>query len=148
MKNKQIEQKAFDYFNSGFNCAEAIYVSIVEAFADDGSNVNPKPASAFCGGIGKSTKEACGALTGGILALGELFGRSEANADFSDASELAGQFRDRFVQQFKSSRCMNVLEHLGEQENMLACKKLTGEAAGILKNLIQERARNNVKTVA
>jgi C_GCAxxG_C_C family probable redox protein len=136
MKREALEKKAFDYFNSGYNCAEAVFLAIVEQFGSEAEPVSAKMASAFCGGIGKSHKEACGALTGGVLALGYLFGRSEPYANFDKAWQLAAEYRTRFIEENHASDCESILKHLGEQENLMMCKQLTGKAAGMLADLV------------
>lgn len=139
MNTTEIETKAFDYFNNGYHCAESVFKAVVEAFGDQFDPQNLKIASAFCGGIGKSLQETCGALTGGVMALGQLFGRTEPNSDFTDAWELAAEFRHEFNNRFGNTICKTILSDIGEQENMMACKKMTGQAAGILFDLINER---------
>jgi len=137
-KRTEIEQKAFDYFQSGFNCAEAISKAIVEAFSNETSTDIPKVATGFGGGIGASKAETCGALNGGIIALGCLFGRKQPKDDKKTAYEVGAEFRQMFIQSFGSSTCRNILEGFGEQENLIECKKLTGRAAGILYAMIED----------
>ncbi len=74
MKRKDIEQKAFQNFSSGFHCAEAILKTFVELFSKEPDPSITRFASGFGGGIGASCCETCGALTGGIIAIGCLFG--------------------------------------------------------------------------
>jgi C_GCAxxG_C_C family probable redox protein len=69
MTKKDIEQKTFMYFHSGFNCAESILKSFVELYNKEPDPGITKFASGFGGGIGGSHCETCGALTGGIIAL-------------------------------------------------------------------------------
>ena len=76
--------------------------------------------------------ETCGALTGGIIALGWFWGRTKPGGDKIKVYELASEFRRRFVEKFGSSNCQTLLDKFGKQENAMKCKKLTAEAAGIL----------------
>ena len=92
------------------------------------------------GGIGGTHAEACGALTGGIIAIGFLHGRTEPGQDVEYARELAAKFSARFVEEFGSANCGILLEKLGRQHNGLKCKKLTAAAAGLLSELLVEGA--------
>lgn len=138
MDKEQVEQKAFDLFQNGFNCAEAISTAIVECCGEGAEQYTPKAASAFGGGIGGTKYETCGVLTGGMVALGWLFGRTAPDADKQEVYALATEFRGRFFNAFGSTQCQVILEALGEQENLLKCKRMTGAAAGILFDILQQ----------
>ena len=138
MDKKQVEQRAFDLFQGGFNCAEAISTTIVEWYGSGPAEYTPKAATAFGGGIGGTKSETCGAMTGGVIALGWLFGRTEPRADKQDVYALATEFRNRFLDTFGSTQCKAILEAFGQQENLLKCKRMTGAAAGILFDILEE----------
>lgn len=138
MDKKQVEQKTFALFQDGFNCAEAISIAIVECCGEGRVKYTPKVASAFGGGIGGTKCETCGALTGGVIALGWLFGRTEPDADKQNLYALATEFRSRFLDMFGSTECSIIMEALGKQENLLKCKRMTGAAAGILFDILQK----------
>ena len=140
MTRDEVEKTAFDYFDSGFHCAEAIAKTITELHAENPNPVTTKGASGFMGGIGGTHAETCGALTGGIVAIGYLYGRTEPGKDIQHARELAAEFVDRFVEEFGSANCGVLLEKLGKQHNGLKCKRLTAAAAGLLSELLAEKA--------
>ena len=135
-KRAEVEQRAFEYFQSGFNCAEALSKAIVELFSEEAHTTIPGVATGFGGGIGGSKAETCGALSGGIIAIGCIFGRKEPKDDKKAAYEFAAEFRQKFIETFGSSTCRTILEGLGEQENLVECKKLTARAAGILYTML------------
>jgi C_GCAxxG_C_C family probable redox protein len=95
-------------------------------------------ATGFGGGIGASHCEACGALTGGIIALGWLYGRKDPCDDKQKVYSLSAEFRTLFLKKFGSTNCEKILDILGDQENNLKCKKLTADAAGILYEILQK----------
>jgi C_GCAxxG_C_C family probable redox protein len=131
-KRAEVEQRVFDYFQSGFNCAEAVSKAIVELYSNETHTAIPGVATGFGGGVGGSKAETCGALNGGIIAIGCIFGRKEPKDDKMAAYEFAAQFREKFIETFGSSSCRTILEGFGEQENLIECKKMTARAAGIL----------------
>ena len=133
------QKKAFNYHCSGFHCAEAVCLAILE---QSGRVIDPswaKAATAFGGGMGRTSQETCGALTGGLVALGFLFGRDRAGTDWNHPAELAAAFRAGFIEAFGSSNCQTILDSFGIQENMMKCKELSGAAAGILAGLLNQR---------
>jgi len=136
MTREEVEKRTLQYFQSGFHCAEAISKALTEAFEKEGDGYAPKVATGFGGGIGGSHLETCGALAGGIIALGWFWGRTKPGGDKTKVYELAAEFRRRFVEKFGSSNCQSLLDKLGKQEGAMKCKKLTAAAAGILCELL------------
>ena len=137
----EVGRKAFDYHNSGFHCAEAVSKAVVETYGQGMSQDIPKVATAFGGGIGRTHQDICGALTGGVIALGCLFGRNEPGADWTDAYELAAELTRRFVRELGTTNCGALLETFGPQENMIRCKRLSGEVASMLGAILEERGK-------
>ncbi len=141
MKRDEIVQKAFGYHNGGFHCAEAVSKAIVEAYGNGGSTEIPKVASAFGGGAVMTFDGTCGALTGGLVALGHLYGRMEPGDEKAkkEVFQLAKELGKRFVSQLGASDCNTILEKLGPQENMNKCKQLSGTVAGMLCDILEEK---------
>jgi C_GCAxxG_C_C family probable redox protein len=138
MEKKDIEQKTFMKFHSGFNCAEAIFKTFVELYSKKPDPSLTKIASGFGGGMGGSHCETCGALTGGIMVISWLFGRKEPCDDKQKVYSLSAEFRNQFLKIFNSTNCQNILDIMAEQDNKKDCKKLTAEAAGILYEILEK----------
>lgn len=71
-----------------------------------------RAASGFSGGIG-GCGELCGALTGGLIAIGMVYGRHslesiETSSAFADSMERSAQRCDRFKEEFGSLNCRDV----------------------------------------
>ena len=133
-----IQENAYQYFNSGFHCAESIARAILEHY---GEHYNPewiKAASAFQGGIGKCKQDVCGALTGGIVALGILKGRTNPETDHSEALFLANRFREEFIKKLGSTNCHTLLKTVVDPNPEYSCQHLTREATGILADVIEK----------
>lgn len=139
MSKEQASKRAFEHFNSGFHCAEAISQAIVDLHGGgvDGGEVQ-RFAAGFQGGIGGTHEDICGALAGGIVAIGCLRGRREAGQDNQEVKELTTEFRRRFIAEFGSSNCGAILEGPNERGDGFDCKKLTAAAAGLLFELLRE----------
>jgi C_GCAxxG_C_C family probable redox protein len=139
MKREDIVKKALDtYLKGGFHCAEVISKTITDIFGTTQAVEIPKVASGFGGGMGLTKQDTCGTLNGGIIALGYLFGRDTPGADMKTVAALTSAFRERFLEINGSTRCPEILEKFGEQENMVKCKKMTAAVTGMLAELIRE----------
>ena len=88
----------------------------MEAYSNETHTDIPKAATGFGGGIGGSKSETCGALTGGIIAVGCLFGRKQSKDDKKTAYEIGAEFRQNFIESFGSSTCRNILEGFGNRK--------------------------------
>ncbi|HUH65706.1 MAG TPA: C-GCAxxG-C-C family protein [Syntrophales bacterium] len=147
MLKEELEKKAFDYFYTGFCCAEALSKTIIDHFAEKPEDYPIKVATGFCGGIGRTHEDMCGALAGGVLAVGYLYGRTEKGKDFSQVIAITFEFRRQFIEAFGSTNCAAILESFGEQEKYIKCKQMTGKAAGMLYDILIEakgkQASNN-----
>jgi C_GCAxxG_C_C family probable redox protein len=139
MNKKSVEERTNGYFKSGHYCSEAVLKSITGVYDKAFDPDLVRAGSGFGGGFGSSHKEACGALTGGIIALGLLYGRTKPTQDPSFLKELVNTYRDRFEREFGSTNCGGLLESLGEQDdNFNKCGELTTRAAGILAEIIED----------
>lgn len=136
MLREDLEKMAFDYFNTGFCCAEALSKTIIDHFAEKPENYPVKVASGFCGGVGRTHADVCGALAGAVIAVGYLYGRTEQGKDLGHACMITSEFRRRFLEAFGSTNCALILESLGEQQKYIKCKQLTGKAAGMLYDIL------------
>jgi C_GCAxxG_C_C family probable redox protein len=97
-----------------------------------------KFATGFGGGIGGSHCETCGALTGGMITLGWMFGRKGPGDDKQKVYSLSVEFRNQFLKNFGSTNCQIILDMMEKQDISMDCKKLTAEAAGVLYDILQK----------
>lgn len=141
MSRKELEKKAFDYFDNGFCCSEALSKTIIDHYSEKPECYPVNVASAFCGGVGRTHEDICGAFTGAVIAVGYLYGRTEQGQDLSKASSIISEFRRQFLEAFGSNNCAVIRGNLGEQENNIKCKQLNAKATGILSDIL-DQARN------
>lgn len=138
MNRNVVEKIASDYSLSGFHCAEAVAAAITEVFHPESAPSICKMATGFGGGIGGSKTEVCGALSGGLVALGSLFGRTDPNESRDYIYKLATEYKQRFHDHFGSTNCRAILDSFGNNDPKPMCRQLTAEAAGILYDLLRE----------
>ncbi|MGV8058756.1 MAG: C-GCAxxG-C-C family (seleno)protein [Smithellaceae bacterium] len=132
---KEARNKAGNYFKEGYNCAEAIFLTFREYLAPE----MVKLVTGFGGGVGQSGCM-CGALTGSIVALNMIKGRSSKDIDREDAYTCTKEFHDRFVDKFGASCCRALNTHPFEsKEHLINCLKITGNTGKLLMEYLQER---------
>ncbi len=90
-------EQAVDYFNGGMNCAQSILSAFGPECGLDGETC-VSIASPFGGGIGH-LQEACGAVTGAVMAIGLRYGRGAAGRD---ARERINDMTRDFVEKFRA----------------------------------------------
>ena len=139
MNENIVKQKVYNYYDKGHHCAESITMTMLDIFDKESSVKAGKLASGFCGGIGKCTKDVCGAVSGGVIALSCLFGRETGGKNIDKLCTLATEFRKRFIDRFGSTVCCKLIEEVEKCDNLESCHDLTANAAVILFSLIREQ---------
>lgn len=145
-------EKAEALFNSGYNCAQAVFCAFADITGID-NDTALKLMSSFGGGMGK-LREVCGACSGAFAVAGILWGSTDPNDNTAKTEHYA--LIRRIATEFKS---LNGTYNCGELMNGIAnaaganpaprtpeyyktrpCCKFVGDAAEILDRIINEKA--------
>ena len=140
---RKIRKDAEDNYRGGYFCCEALMASIRDNFELDIPKEVIGMASGMAVGAGRSGCM-CGALNGGILALGLFFGRTEQNGPNDPkvikcmelTKELHNWFREN---NGKKSVCCRVLTKefdMGKGEHKEQCISYTGLCAGKVAEIV------------
>lgn len=96
-------------------------------------------AGGLAGGVGGSRQELCGALSGGVLVIGGICGRDQAEADLQRCRDGTARFRDLFLGEFGTTRCETLLDQVVHADGGLgSCSLLTEQAARLLMDVLAE----------
>ena len=96
-------------------------------------------ATGFSGGLANTRQELCGGLSGGVMVIGALLGRTGLDEDDKPAIELARRYRERFLERFGYTQCSALRDKVVDAPGGLgSCGALVEGAAGILMTLINE----------
>lgn len=140
----KIRKVAEDYYRNGdFYCSEAVVKTIRDEFKIEVSDDAIAMASGFPVGMGGSGCT-CGAIAGGIMALGMVFGRKEAKDPIvAKSMELSKKLHDDFKKEHKSLCCRFLTKdmELGSKEHMDQCIAFTGEVAERVARIIVENSK-------
>lgn len=129
---KKIRTIAENYYRNGdFYCSEAIVKTIKDEFDLPVSDDIIKIASGFPVGMGGSGCS-CGAVIGGIMAIGLFFGRTQPkDKEVVKAMALSKELHDIFSNKHNHLCCRILTKGmtLGSPEHMEQCISFTGEVA-------------------
>lgn len=123
--------KAEGYFQRGeFFCSESVIHTLNELLGWPFDRSISRLASGFPIGIGKSGC-VCGAISGGVMALGLAYGRDHGNAMNSKMLPIAAELHDHIKKLYKSTCCRVITKDLvfDSPERKAHCVKITGEVA-------------------
>jgi C_GCAxxG_C_C family probable redox protein len=94
---------AKELFSSGFNCAEAVSISVC-GVTGVGDGIVPMAATGFGGG-GGGAGGTCGALSGAFLAVSLKYGRTSSDQDRRNTYRICQPIFDGFVAKMGAASC-------------------------------------------
>ena len=145
----KIAKDAEDLFRGGFFCSEAVVSSSRSNFEMDVPEEVIAMASGFPIGIGRS-KCLCGAVSGGVMAIGLVFGRTvQKDPQVEQTLLLSKELHDWFKEaNGKNALCCRILTKefdMGAGEHKEQCIRFTGLVAGkVAEMIIREKGLTNI----
>jgi C_GCAxxG_C_C family probable redox protein len=94
--------------------------------------------SGLAGGVGCGHQELCGALSGGTLIIGSLYGRTSADEDDSECNRRVCAYREQFLRHFGTTRCQDIRDSGYGSDGQWPCSTLVEQAALILWRVLDE----------
>jgi C_GCAxxG_C_C family probable redox protein len=114
-------------------------LAVGEYLVDDLKTECRRMATGFSGGLGDTREELCGGLSGGVMVIGLLHGRTTLDEDDQPAIKLAALYRTRFLEEFGYTKCRGLRENVVKRIGGLGtCGALVERAALILLELLSE----------
>ncbi len=110
-------------------------VAVGGLYLDPVPDVLIRASCPFGGGVCER-QELCGALSGGIMVLGALWGRTSAGVNDDFVNDLACQFRRRFLARFEDTTCAPIHGSDWRTPEM-GCARVIRASAEILIDIIE-----------
>ena len=140
---EKARHKAENLYRTGqFLCSEAVFLVANEYLGHPVPDEMVRLASDFPVGMGMAGC-VCGAVTGGVMALGLKYGRSIPAAETPGVFAASKELHDRFKARRKCVCCRVLIRkfEFGSSEHMEQCITITGEVAA---DVIELLARNDL----
>lgn len=142
---RKVKDDAETYFCGGFFCSEAVIASMIDNFGIDVPREVIAMASGMGGGAGRAGCM-CGALNGGIIALGLFLGRTEPTGAKDPKAvtcmERTKELHDWFRKMTgKNSTCCRILTKefdLKKAEHTEQCVRFTRNCAEKVAEILME----------
>ena len=138
MEKTDIRTLVHENYAKGFHCAESVMKAVLALNGSGGEAPAIRAASGLCGGIGRCKQDLCGALSGGVLALGMLYGRDEGDGDIEKLCALSREFRDGFINKFGSTNCGELISIIEKNPKLENCRALSAETAALLHSILEQ----------
>lgn len=145
VKMEQMEVVLKQALRSNLYCAESVVLAVAEGL-NIRSPLIPRIASGFCSGLSR-TGGTCGAVNGGIMALGLLFGRDDGEGPPDGAYDKVRTFLQRFSDAHGSCTCLELTgcdlsteegrNRYAEEGMMVKCYGLTRDAVSLVAEIAQ-----------
>lgn len=123
--------------NHNYNCAETMLNAANEVYGIGLNRTATSVAAGFGGGLGK--ERACGALTGGMMALGCLFARDRSHLD-PRMTEIRDAYVSAFESHFGSTECSSIKQ--SHRDPSTGCHPVVSAAAVILEEIVDRYAND------
>ena len=114
---KELSEKAyklgFEALNKYENCAQGTLLAVEETVGPK-NDILLKSSTGFAGGMGLTGISSCGALTAGIMAIGQRYGRERSHlgdpeqTQFMKSFVLSKRLHEQFLDEFGNTACNNL----------------------------------------
>jgi C_GCAxxG_C_C family probable redox protein len=134
---KMLSEKAVKHFLDGYNCAQSVLLTMFDHWNRKNTLI-PKIATGFGGGIGRCGS-VCGALTGGVMAIGTKYGINEPSAEKRlQCYKLSQELFKRFELRHGTVSCKQLIHYdLSNPEELEKARKA---------EVFEEKCTNFIRT--
>jgi len=143
---EQIVEKVIQLFDQGYACSQSLVLGFADSFNLDHQTAK-LISSTFGGGMGR-LRLTCGAVTGAFMILGLKFGNEDPKDMETklNAYKKVQELAKRFEAINETSNCKEILKRYATTQQVeerkhhkIICRKVVGDAAGILYDIVNER---------
>jgi C_GCAxxG_C_C family probable redox protein len=120
----------------GFGCSEAVVYAMSEHLWGAVDETLLKASTPLRGGFAGTKTQLCGALSGGGLIIGALYGRTAGDQDSTRVFELTERFQTRFTAKFGWTGCGDLRAN-GYGGSGIPCAELVEQAVLILLDILE-----------
>jgi len=135
---KKAFERGFEFEKNYHGCAQCVIGAIYETFPEMRNEDIFRGASGLAGGVGLSTQGQCGALSGAVMVLSQLYGRELKEVEDPErkrflAYRLGEKIVQKFIEEYRTVICGEIQKklmgrsfYLFDQEDWAAFEKMDG----------------------
>lgn len=125
-------------WDAKLNCAESVLRGVCHAQGIELPDTAKKMATPFGGGVGRS-EDICGALAGGVMALGASLGRTSPEEDRLKSYDAAGKLYRLFGEKLGSTKCKDLnRSDFKSPQHRIRCGGIVAEGTRLTIDIIRE----------
>lgn len=117
-----------------------MWLAVGEHLLDEFPSTYRRLGAGFAGGVGGTHQEVCGALSGSILAISALLGRSSLQENDHPARDLSALYWAHFLGQYGDTRCAPLRGRIkapgGIGQDINSCAALVEKATKLLLEIL------------
>jgi len=136
---KHLSLLAGDMLDNGYHCSEAVFIAVGRYYLPDMCDLSIRMTTPFAGGIGCTHAGMCGALSGGLMVIGGLHGRTAASINDERCQELSERFYAAFLDHFGWLNCQELRDNWRQKRGLGSCRKLVEESVDLLIAIIESK---------
>lgn len=136
-----IMDNARAYLKSGWHCSEGVLKAVGDYYLDEITPQALRMSTPFAGGVGSTHDGICGALSGGLMVIGALYGRTELEGNDDHCKHIAAVFYQKFLTKFNDVRCADLKENWVEKVGNGDCAELAAQTAGLLIEVLEREQK-------
>ncbi len=133
---KVIQASTSEYL-AGIHCSEVIFKNVTREWQPGFDTNLVRIATPFGGGIA-DREDACGALVGGMMVIGYLFGRRSLDESQDFCQELSRKFYDSFKANFCATICRSIKDRIPVWDEQVKCSQTVRQSITILWQLLDD----------
>ena len=134
---EKVIQASTDEYLAGIHCSEVIFKNVTREWQPGFDTSLVRIATPFGGGI-TDREDACGALVGGLMVIGYLFGRRSLDESQDFCWELSQKFYDRFKANFCATTCHSIKGRIADWDEQVKCSQTVRQSIPILWQLLDD----------
>ncbi len=133
-----------EYLSSQYaHCSELLFRNVTGAWDSGFDKSLVRIATPFGGGLA-GRQDVCGALVGGTMAIGYLFGRRSFQEDDKIAWRLAGEYYRCFKERFNSTTCRRIRGRIVDWNSHVKCSGTVETSISILWSILEKAADEGI----
>lgn len=141
-----LSDRSLQLFSGGYYCAESVLIAVSEKL-EIKSDIIPQIATGFCSGIARSDGM-CGAVSGAIMGLGLLNGRTSEKDDIEKNYRLVTELVEAVKKEYSTISCSMLIgcdlgteegQKYFEENNMInKCNDVVVKVSEIVEEIIDQ----------